>query len=98
LRGGSATIAKHRPVMLVEIEDRHSATSMAERLAYIVDLGYRGTFLDAAGTRRNLEEFDLSIHQGNAPTADESGEAYVNNFLFVPSEFSATLLFSELAK
>jgi FkbM family methyltransferase len=81
LRGGTGTLAKHRPNLLIEIEQRHSAGAIEETLKYVTSLGYRGEFLDAANQPQALETFEVARHQ----RVDRVGtRQYVSNFIFRP--------------
>jgi FkbM family methyltransferase len=63
LAGAAATIRACRPVLVVEIEQRHRADcSIEEVFARILALGYAGTFLEA-GRRQPLEAFSFQRHQ-----------------------------------
>jgi hypothetical protein len=87
LRGATATIARHRPALLIEIEARHSLVPVTETFAFITDFGYQGSFIDA-GRRRPLAEFDPAIHQRAADV--DASDRYVNNFLFLPDPSAPT--------
>jgi len=89
LEGAVGTIAKSRPVLLVEIEQRHSTRPIDRVFALIRDLGYDGYFL-SGGRLTGLENFSYARDQ--APYLDDLREPgrrhgrYVNNFIFVPSQ------------
>ncbi len=82
LAGGRGTIARCRPVLLVEIEQRHLQAPMDEVFAAVDELGYRGEFL-LEGQLQPLERFSVRAHQG-ARLAGERGAPYINNFIFRP--------------
>jgi FkbM family methyltransferase len=77
LRGGRETISKSRPVLFIEVEERHHNNKIDGVLEEVTSYGYRGQFL---GTSKWLPigEFDPTIHQREGSTH------YVNNFLFLP--------------
>lgn len=86
LDGAGATIARDRPVLLIEIAAA-DLESVANRLT---PLGYQGAFLDQgrwrplaefdAGTMQNMERWREAVaHQ---PTRREL--PFINNFLFLP--------------
>lgn len=88
LEGARKTIASHRPVMLIEAEERHQLGTVKALFNYFSDLNYSGFFLD--GILRSLESFDSSTHQ-NISDADipllDTGQytgRYCNNFVFIP--------------
>lgn len=84
LRGAARTIARDRPTLLVEIEERHNPGSIARVAALLAGWGYRGSFL-AGGRLRPLPEFDLARDQpvGNVGVSGKTG-IYINNFIFKP--------------
>jgi FkbM family methyltransferase len=62
LRGATATLARHRPVLLVEIERRHSPAPIDETFRFLADLGYAGSFLDDRGGSQPLSAFAPDVH------------------------------------
>lgn len=88
LRGAAETLARNRPAVLVEAEERHHPNAVAAITELLTGLGYQGYF-DGGEGRRPVEEFDAAIHQDPANIGGrEDGWAaqgvYVNNFVFVP--------------
>jgi len=83
LDGGRETLRRERPVLLVEIEQRHHAGPIAEVFQRITGGGrYDGSFL-WQGSERPIEEFRYETHQ--LPfLGDVIRRGYVNNFLFRP--------------
>lgn len=87
LRGARGTLARCRPVLLIELEYRHGPVDLA--LAQLAELGYRGEIL-IAGRWRPLDQFDLAGHQarvaprlrGYLHALALGGPRYVNNVLF----------------
>jgi FkbM family methyltransferase len=81
LRGARATIVQFRPVLLVEVEQRHLSFPMELVFQEALRLGYKGFFV-ARGRLLPLEAFSYSLHQepflGNVLSSH-----YVNNFIFV---------------
>lgn len=83
LRGAEKTIARCRPTLLVEIEERHLAGSSVERVfSQIRSYGYSGRFLQN-GTWRPLTDFAVGHHQ-RARLAGDASAPYINNFVFGP--------------
>ena len=80
LRGGGAVIKKHRPILLIEIEQRHSPVPIKETFDHVLSLGYRGEFLEADKTHHPLSEFETEKHQ----TARLHTREYISNFIFRP--------------
>jgi FkbM family methyltransferase len=83
LAGATDTIARSRPVMLLEIEQRHISGSVADVIARVEGYGYRGHFL-SNGVLREASAFVYEVHQ--APFLDGVlAPGYVNNFFFLPA-------------
>ncbi|MGE0384439.1 MAG: FkbM family methyltransferase [Gammaproteobacteria bacterium] len=82
LRGARATLARCRPVLLVEIEQRNLSVPMQQVFDEIAAAGYRGEFLER-GVRRPLADFSLQAHQ-LARLAGDRSRPYINNFIFLP--------------
>jgi FkbM family methyltransferase len=96
LRGGLKLIARDRPCILVEAEERHRPGSLAAIRDMLEPLNYRGFFLGPAGLSP-ITLFDAGRHQSAAAlsadgTHRRAGQAYVNNFIFVPDDEVATRL------
>jgi FkbM family methyltransferase len=71
LRGAEETIRTHKPVLLIELDERWSGRPLAESLAFVRDLGYEGSFF-AGGALRSVE----SLEPGTSPP---------RNFFFLPA-------------
>jgi FkbM family methyltransferase len=86
LAGGFATLARDRPVLLVEIEERHAPGATTEVPRMLADLGYEGSFL-LDGHLEPLAAFRPEIHQrlehAKPPGGPRRG-LYINNFVFTP--------------
>ena len=90
LHGAADTLARNRPVVLVEAEERHHPNAVAEITELLTGLGYAGYFY-LGDARRPVAEFDPDQHQNPANMGGrEDGWAahgvYVNNFVFVPED------------
>jgi FkbM family methyltransferase len=92
IRGAGAALARCRPTLIVELEQRFHDRPLAEAFAEIESHGYRGTFLDH-GTWRPTSEFDVERWQtaleGDVAsagyfTALRYRSTYCNNFVFRP--------------
>jgi FkbM family methyltransferase len=92
LRGAAATLLRCRPVLSVEIEERHRAGSTKAVPAFLAGLGYRG-FWEFWGDWRPVEAFDpASMQVGSpSPAAFEVSDPYVFIFYFIPPERLAEL-------
>jgi FkbM family methyltransferase len=86
LKGGLETIRRERPVLLIEIEERHNPGGI-ERVRNLL-AGYDGYFF-LEGVRRPIDAFDAAVHQLSddlkVAVKSRRQSAYVNNFLFVPA-------------
>lgn len=91
LLGGDATLARDRPALLVEIEERHHPGESARVFEHLGARDYEGVFL-LEGALRPVAEFDPARHQRpediKRPGAPRS-QTYINNFLFLPREDAA---------
>lgn len=83
LKGGVETLTRHRPRMVIEIEQRHSPTPILDTFEYLKNLGFRGEFLDSFGRTRDIADFDLVANQSAHLNAVEPA-SYINNFIFHP--------------
>jgi FkbM family methyltransferase len=80
LKGAAETIARCRPNLIVEIEQRHLAFPMTRVFQYLADLGYRGSFIEA-GVQQPLSAFSYERHQQQW-LHNVYAPQYVNNFIF----------------
>jgi FkbM family methyltransferase len=76
LRGGLVTLRREKPVLIIEIEKRHTGKPVAETHRLIESLGYRGYFFEGT-QQRPLSEFEESMQEPRKGT-------YINDFLFLP--------------
>lgn len=78
-RGGARLLMADRPVVLTEIEQRHTDEAVSSRFDLFASLGYAGYFLQRGHPPRPVKEFEPARHQ-----ATGAGRSYVNMFLFLP--------------
>lgn len=79
--GAADLIARDRPTLLIELEERHSDRSIEEAIAAVVGLGY-DAFVYKDGALRGLEAFDADAdHRAAVETP-----AYIFNFIFRPRQ------------
>lgn len=91
LKGGRETILREKPVLLVEIEQRHLDGKPIERVFQeITELNYQGSFLHK-GKLHPLSEFSYEIHQKKfldfttqKVFGNKINRNYINNFVFKP--------------
>jgi FkbM family methyltransferase len=82
LQGATQTIARWRPSVLIEVEERHAPGSLAAVRGYFEDLNYAGYYLDGSSLRP-IDDFDVARDQ-NVSHLDQSVKVgrYINNFMF----------------
>lgn len=83
IRGGVRSLQKFKPVLLIEVEERHHKDKLWNIIQPIIELGYTPFYLD-----RNT--FELKELKEDTPTYQEiteikNKEAYLNNFIFLPN-------------
>jgi FkbM family methyltransferase len=85
LQGAEETLRRSRPVILIEIEQRHQDAPIQRTFDYLAGLGYRGWSVHH-DSLEPLEDFDVQRDQ-LAYLQDEFSEmvapGYVNDFLFL---------------
>ena len=87
IRGATRTILTARPLLLVEIEERHNPGEAQHVIDHIVDLGYECFYFGPDGSLIPAESFDFGYFQSidNLPDPVHGGGGlYVNDFMFVP--------------
>lgn len=86
LRGAEKTIERCKPVLLVEVEERHKPGAVNAVKEYLGHFGYRGFFF-LKQRLSAIETFDAVEHQDprNLDGARKLG-VYANNFLYVRDE------------
>lgn len=77
IRGGLETLRRERPVLVIEIEKRHTGKPVGETHRLIESLGYKGFFFED-GRQRPLSEYQERMQDPGYPS-------YVNDFLFLPA-------------
>jgi FkbM family methyltransferase len=89
IAGAEQTITRDKPVMLLEIEERHNEGALKRLEERLARSGYSGFFLDD-GAWKSLAEFDQVRDQpiegirAMERGVPQSSIRYVNNFLFLP--------------
>lgn len=87
LEGARRTLTTSRPVLSIEIEERHRAGSTREVPALLGSLGYAGCFWHA-GALRPIAEFDAARMQVASPdpAVFAASDPYIFSFFFLPME------------
>jgi FkbM family methyltransferase len=87
LLGATATLRRCRPVLSIEIEERHRPGSTTAVPAWLANLGYQG-FFEFWGDWRPIASFDPAQLQRASPSPAnfEVSDPYVFCFYFIPPE------------
>jgi FkbM family methyltransferase len=84
IEGARETIEREKPLLLVEIEQRHLGATPIERVfERLESFGYRGSFF-SNGQVRPIAEFSVERDQ-LANVAAVHDPRYINNFVFTPA-------------
>lgn len=86
LEGGLDTIRKCKPVIIVEIEQRHISVNINVVFDYVLQLGYDGFFLNN-GSLKSIKEFSYLKNQ-EPYLSNVYDKRYINNFIFMPHGFN----------
>lgn len=92
LRGAGETLRRCRPILSIEVEERHATGSTRAVPALLAKLGYCGFFwLDGL---RPLSRFDAATMQRASPdpAVFAASDPYVFTFFFLPEEAEAAML------
>ncbi|MCC7545411.1 MAG: FkbM family methyltransferase, partial [Aquabacterium sp.] len=92
LEGAAATLARERPNLIIEVEERHNAGSVLRVARFLGNLSYDGFYL-LDGELKPISSFDAAHDQDihNVGLQGKVGR-YINNFIYVPRERVGTLL------
>lgn len=82
LRGAKNTIEKFKPILMVEMEQRHHEDNLWTLISEIADWGYSVNYLDRETLKPKIltEEF---LNQQN-PNNVKNYKDYINNIIFLP--------------
>lgn len=84
IEGSVKTLARCRPVLLVEIEQRHIGIKIDHVFKEIINKGYQGYFI-YENKLVSIDEFSYNKHQESS-LHNVFSPNYVNNFIFLPKE------------
>ncbi len=84
LGGAQETIARDRPRLVIEIEQRHLDKPIAAVFEWLADRNYQGHFLRGSDWI-GLEHFEVERDQTRLVDTPKSA-GYINAFLFTPTE------------
>lgn len=79
LEGARGVIARDRPAMIIEIEERHTGRDLGAELDFVESLGYRTLALVGA---RLTDRARFDVDRDHRALAGKPG--YANNFVFLP--------------
>ena len=80
--GATKTIKKNLPIIICEIEQRHTLISIHKIFKLIKDFGYEGYFFKNYKLKK-LKQFSYKIDQ-KPYLKDVENKNYINNFIFIP--------------
>jgi FkbM family methyltransferase len=86
LAGARQLILRQKPVILIEVEERHVRGGVQRVYAVLCSLGYECWFIDQ-GKLKPFAAFDAAVMQNTANlngAAPRATQRYVNNFIYVP--------------
>ena len=93
IKGGRETLNKLRPVLQVEIEQRHHSEKIDKIIDYVNDLGYKCHYLDLQ--TRQIIPLNTCPDQIQDESQFKKGD-YVNNFLFLPDQLEWTVKLAKI--
>ncbi len=77
LEGGTKAIARDRPVLLIEIEERHTGRPLADMITEVEARGYQTFVLSVGGLQLFSRVYDGAFVN--------PGDKHINNFIFFPT-------------
>lgn len=80
LQGASQLIKIHKPVIMVEIEFRHSKLDAQKTIDHITESGYKGFFINEQNELITFKKFNFKKYQKKE---NIKSTKYINNFLFI---------------
>lgn len=83
LQGARTLLARDLPTILVELEERFEAGSIARVQEFLRPLGYHGLYLES-GRIHDIAHFDPALHQKLENWGTHG--LYINNFVFIPRD------------
>jgi FkbM family methyltransferase len=83
LRGAKESICKFKPVLLVEMEQRHHKENLKKFVEEIKDWGFTVNYLNRKTLELELLSDEIFVGQKNSKIEDKF--SYINNFIFIPN-------------
>lgn len=98
LHGAADTIARFRPKVIVECEERHNAGGVARLIDFFSTVNYSGYFFHTDRLTA-IAEFDIKKFQSvesvkrisDVQVSNPRPREYINNFVFIPGEMTSLL-------
>ena len=84
LNGALDTIKRNKPILIIEIEHRHTRGQINEFFEMITNLKYKGFFLKNKKLLK-IEDFSINIDQKQFLKNNIPMKGYINNFIFIPN-------------
>jgi len=84
IEGAQNTIRSMKPILLIEIEQRHNERPINDTFDKILAFGYQGTFLDN-GKLVPITKFEVSQDQ-KPENFGKPKQRYINNFIFLDKD------------
>lgn len=83
LRGAKKTIEKFKPILMVEMEQRHHEDNLWTLISEIADWGYSVNYLDRESLKLKTLTEEFLIQQN--PDNVKNYKDYINNIIFLPN-------------
>lgn len=83
LRGAKKTIEKFRPILMVEMEQRHHKENLWTLISEVADWGYSVNYLDRETLQPKILTEEFLIKQN--PDNVKNYKDYINNIIFLPN-------------
>jgi len=80
LKGAINTLKENRPVLMIELEERHTKQPIERLIKEVESYGYRSLFMKKRQVT-DISMFDAEKHHRNPDTRED----YVFNFIFIPT-------------
>lgn len=85
IEGAKELIAENKPVLFIEIEQRHNYKPIEETFLMIEEMGYE-SFYYLKEKLHSTKTFDKKIHQRVDENNTIATNEYINNFFFIPTK------------
>jgi len=93
LEGGRETLARFKPMLLIEIESRHHQFPITKIFSWLDEMGYRGYYINTeAFELLEVSRFVTERDQDQKNLTSRNFIRYLNNFFFVHETSSANFV------